>query len=48
MDIKRQTINEQIEKLKELIAKNTSKEEIKKEQKILNSMLEEYLNTNKK
>lgn len=43
MDIKKEEIDKQIEILKKKISENKDKEEIKKEQKRLNKMLEEYL-----
>ena len=47
MNILKEEINNQIEKLKMLICKNASKEEIKEEQIRLNNMLEQYLNNEK-
>lgn len=43
MDIKKEEIDKQIEILKKKISENKDKKEIKKEQKRLNKMLEEYL-----
>ena len=48
MNEKKQEIDAQIERIKAMINKNASKEEIKAEQKKLNKMLEEYLFKNKK
>lgn len=47
MDIKKEEIDKQIEILKKKISENKDKEEIKKEQKRLNKMLEEYLKNKK-
>ena len=47
MDIKKEEIDKQIEILKKKISENKDKEEIKKEQKRLNKMLEEYLENKK-
>ena len=43
MDIKKEEIDKQIEILKKKISENKDRKEIKKEQKRLNKMLEEYL-----
>lgn len=48
MDIKKEEIDNQIEKIKKMINQNKSEEQIKTEQRKLNEMLEEYLNINKK
>ncbi len=48
MDIKKEEIDNQIEKIKKMINQNKSEEQIKIEQRKLNEMLEEYLNINKK
>ena len=48
MDIKKEEIDNQIEKIKKMINQNKSEEQIKTEQMKLNKMLEEYLNINKK
>ena len=43
MNIKKEDIDKQIETLKEKIFQDKNEKEIKKEQKKLNEMLEEYL-----
>ena len=48
MDIQKEEIDNQIEKIKKMINQNKSEEQIKTEQRKLNEMLEEYLNINKK
>lgn len=48
MNTNKQEIDAELEKIKAMINKNASKEEIKEEQKKLNKMLEEYLFKNKK
>ena len=48
MNKKKHEIDAELEKIKTMINKNASEEEIKAEQKKLNKMLEEYLFKNKK